>query len=214
MIKSYKELTLAKWEELRNIDLEQEEIDIQVQMIAVLCGDSEDNILNLPITEYSNRARNLEFLSKAPEGHNRCPRHIRINGKEYDILRNIQDMTAGQYIDYQNYLAKDDADKWLPYILTTFITPKGKKYGEVDVMTVKDEIEEGLSVEDAMTIARFFFRKSQSLIVGTLTYLEWKTKKSMRKMPKEMKEKTKEALEKIQLLKDSVRNGVGYTPQS
>ena len=29
---------------------------------------------------------------------------VKINGKEFYVLKDVKDMTAGQYIDYQSYI--------------------------------------------------------------------------------------------------------------
>lgn len=154
MINNYKDLTIKKFVELRNIDTEGvEEIDVQVQMLSILSDMDEDAILSLPLEEYKKMVRESAFLLKEPQTRGKCPKKVIINGKEYTVLDDVRKMTAGQYIDYQNYLGRGETDKNLPYLLSCFIIPKGEKYGDSDVIEEMDN----LPIETALTIANFFF---------------------------------------------------------
>ena len=131
---------------------------------------------------------------------------IKIDGKEYVVLEKVEDMTAGQYIDYETYLQQNDI-KMLPYILTCLIIPKGEKYGESDT---SNELMQ-LSVEEALSIADFFMKRSRSLIRGTLLSLEWMMKKKAKKMKDEtMKAEMDKAVKEIHLLQSTIKNGDGF----
>ena len=66
MIDSYKKLTLDKWQELRAIDyMSMEDIDIQVNMIAILNDMDENEVLDLTIPEYKKLAQGTEFLTSS-----------------------------------------------------------------------------------------------------------------------------------------------------
>lgn len=211
MITSYKDLTLKKYQELREVETEgREEIDIQVELISILNDMDEDVVLSLPLPEYSKMVQGTAFLYKAPEMPSKCPKSVKINGHNYSILRRVEDMTAGQYIDYQNYLSNGDIDKWLPYILSIFLIPEGKKYGSYDIDEVVKEINEHMSVENALAISNFFFLKSERLISSTLRYLGWMMKKMEKKEKnKEVKEKIAEARSQMVSLQNTIKNGDG-----
>ena len=119
-------------------------------------------------------------------------------------------MTAGQFIDYQNYIKDiNTTEKNLPLLMTCFCIPKGKKYGEYDFVEVSNDMKK-LPIEMVLGLAGFFFRKSQRLIDNTLTYLDWMVKRmSKREKNKEIAEKMTEARQKLHILKDLVKDGDG-----
>ena len=193
MINSYKDLTLEKY------------IELSSTMIAILSDMTVDEVLDLPISEYRKLAMQLQFLREPPKTRKHCNK-IKIDGKEYVVLEKVEDMTAGQYIDYETYLQQNDI-KMLPYILTCLIIPKGEKYGESDT---SNELMQ-LSVEEALSIADFFMKRSRSLIRGTLLSLEWMMKKKAKKMKDEtMKAEMDKAVKEIHLLQSTIKNGDGF----
>lgn len=207
MINSYKDLTVEKYLQLQEVDwTSMEEIDIQSTMISILADMDVDDVLDLPINEYRKMAAQLQFMTVEPKVKPRKIDKVKINGKEFYVLKDVKDMTAGQYIDYQSYIQQNDI-KMLPYTLSCVIIPKGKKYGEVDA--IEDIMQ--LSVEEALTIANFFMNKSRSLTRGTLLYLEWMMKKKAKKMKDEtMKQKMEEAVKSIHSLRSLTKDGDGF----
>jgi hypothetical protein len=207
MINNYKDLTVEKYLQLQEVDwTSMEEIDIQSTMISILADMDVDDVLDLPINEYRKMAAQLQFMTVEPKVKPRKIDKVKINGKEFYVLKDVKDMTAGQYIDYQSYIQQNDI-KMLPYTLSCVIIPKGKKYGEVDA--IEDIMQ--LSVEEALTIANFFMNKSRSLTRGTLLYLEWMMKKKLRKMKDEtMKQKMEEAVKSIHSLRSLTKDGDGF----
>lgn len=212
MINNYKDLTIAKYQELYSVDWEDmEEIDRQVAIISILSDKTEEEVLALPLTEYGKLAAQTEFLTREPNVKNRTPNKVKINGREYEVLKDINDMTAGQYIDYQQYLSLNDVTKYLPNLLSCFIIPKGKKYGEYNVQDVIEDIRFNISVEEALNIAGFFMKKFRTSIEGMLLYLGWKMKWMKRKTKDEtVKKKLEVARKRFQSLYNSIRNGDGF----
>lgn len=208
MIDNYKQLNLKKWQELRAIDvLNMEEIDIQVSIIAILNDMDEEEVLDLPIPEYKKLVQGTEFLTKQPSIHKGLPKKFKINGNEYTLLKDVRDMTAGQYIDYQTYLSFNDIEKYIGDILTCFIIPTGKKYGSYDIEKVKADIMQ-LSVEEALSISNFFMKRSRSLTKAMLISLEWKMKRMMKKTKDETVKKEMETA--ILSLRNTIKNGDGF----
>lgn len=207
MIDNYKQLTVEKYLELQEIDwTSMEEIDVQTTMLSILTDMDADTILELPITEYRKLAAKLQFMTKEPNVKSRKISKVKIDGKEFYVIDDVKDMTAGQYIDYQTYIQQGDM-KMLPYILSCVIIPKGKKYGDEDTV----EYMKKLSVEEALAISNFFMNKSRSLTRGILTYLEWMMKKKQRKAKDEtMKQKMGEAVKEIHSLRNLIKDGDGF----
>lgn len=212
MIDSYKTLTIRKYQELRSLDTQgMEEIDIQVAFISILNEMDEDAVLNLPINEYKALVVKLGFLNTLPNANHRPPRKIILNGHKYELLRGIDSMSAGQYIDYETYLSENKIDSLLPQILSCFVIPQGKKYGEYDVAEVIEDIKE-MPLEDALCISNFFFLKSQRSINNTLRYLEWTMKRLRRKktMDEETKKKMEVVMEMMRRLRTILKGGLGF----
>lgn len=212
MIDSYKDLNIGKFLEIRNIDLtDKEEIDIQVALISILADMTEDEVLELPIPEYRKMVAKMSFLFTPPDVKEKLPKKVMINGEEYTVVDEVKKMRTGQFIDYESYISKDDSENMLPYILSCILIPKGKTYGnDYDLEATVKDITEHLPIETALSIARFFFRKSQSLIRATLTYLGWMMKKRMRKAKTEAeKVKMMKTVQQTALLSNLVKSGDG-----
>lgn len=210
MINNYKDLTLDKYLQLREIDTNCEEIEVQVQMLSILNDCDEDAVLDLPLPEYRKLVSEMSFLMEEPVVGKRPPKELTINGKKYTVLKDAREMTAGQYIDYQNYIGDVTvAEKNLPLLLSCFVIPKGKKYGSYDLEEAVADIR-CMPIETVLTLAGFFFRQSQNLINNMLTSLDWMTKRMERKeKDKEKKMMMKQAREKVAMLQSLVNDGDG-----
>lgn len=210
MITNYKDLTLDKYLQLRAIDLEQEEIDIQSQMLAVLNDCTVDEILDLKLDEYHKLVGQMSFLMEEPKPIKKVPNEVSIGKNKYEVIKDARSMTAGQFIDYQNYIKDiNTTEKNLPLLMTCFLIPKGKKYGDYDFVEVADDMRQ-LPIEMVLGLAGFFFRKSQKLISNTLTYLDWTVKRmSKKEKNKEILTKMEEARQKLHTLKNLVNGGGG-----
>ena len=213
MITNYKELTINKYLEIREI-LEEDggELNIQARIIGCLTDMDLDTVLNLSLTKYNELAQGTAFLMEKPKIDGRFPQKLNINGKECYLTTNVNKLTAGQYIDYQSYIAMPDQEKYLANILACFIVPKGKTYGDgYDTDEIAQWLGENLSVKDAMNICFFFRKKYLCSIKRMLTFLEsqmtiarWRTKDP--KMKEKMKEINRRMEEYRQLL-ESVGDG-------
>lgn len=215
MIKSYNDLTVGKYQELRKLELEGlDALEQQVAILAVLNDMDEDEVFNLPLADYQKLASDMHFLDTQPvinTKHN--PKTIKIDGEEYDVVQDARDLTAGQYIDYQHYLGVEDFDGQLPNILTVFVIPKGKKYGEgYNMAELANTFKEKMPIITAMEISSFFLRQSLTSIKASLTSLRLKMRMmKMTTRKKEVKEMMQEAIDKLGLLKDSISNLDGLT---
>lgn len=208
MIDNYKKLSIRKYIELQEMELEgREEIDVQVNILSILNDMTEDEICDLPLDEYKKLVVASSFLKTPPVPNDKIADTITINKTKYNVIKNIKKLTAGQYIDYQNYIKNKDL-KMLPYILSVFIIPDGKKYGDNLEETIEDIYN--LSIIDAISLSAFFLRKWESLTKATLIYLIWKMKLMMKKEKnKKVKEQMKIAIQKLNMLRNTIKDGVG-----
>lgn len=205
MIDSYDKLSIGKWQEIleisETIGMSEEEKNIAV--IAVLNDLTEDEVLNLPLSQFAELNKATAFLTQLPQKRLMADKYI-LGDTEFKVLINLTQMTAGQYIDYQTYVK--DPDNNLVQIISIFLIPKGKKYNEdYDMAEVHKLIREHLSIVDAMSISAFFLLLSEISIKTTLTSSIKKMKKMMRKEKnKEQKNKLREAITHLESVGDGL----------
>lgn len=210
---TYYDLTIDKYlqikEALENIE---DELNAQVTLLSILNECTEDDLLDLPLAEYHKKVADLAFLSEPLNPKPNCPKTITIDKEIYEVVRDVKQFTAGQYIDYNTLIKSEDFYSVIPNILACFFIPKGKDYGkDYDIMEVAKKIRYNVSIGLAMDVCFFFQMRSIRSINRMLDSLVLMTKIQMRKANKETKPKMKIALEKIQLLRDSFNAGVGGT---
>ena len=203
MIDSYRKLSIAKYDEAKKImEKDIDDIDKQVELIACLADMDIDKVYNLPLTKYEELVEKASFLLELPKPKNNFPNKLSIGDRKYSIMKNVEKMTAGQYIDLQTYMKNDMG---VAYILTTIIMPEGCEYndGKYNIDDLQKDIYNNFNIEDAISIAFFLHRKLQNIIEGTLHFLDWKIKKIEKKMPQEQKTKMKEVREMLKGLETS-----------
>ena len=154
IIDSYNKLTLGKYEEIQEIakDESLEELDKQVQIISILTGMAEDEILHLPISEYKELVAKSAFLD--PENIKYHPVAKKYILGEYELIpvRDYRKLETGQYIDFQTYAP--DLDNHLVEFLSVILVPKGHRYNEgYDIVDVQKVIREEMSVADGVSVA-------------------------------------------------------------
>lgn len=205
MIKSYSEMSIEKYYELKeNMTEELEPLDFQVRLISILSDMGEDDVLNLPLDKYAEYVADLDFIYELPKPRNiNYVPTIKINNAKYKLLKDVSKMTAGQYIDFQSYL---DNGLGVEYILSTVLIPEGKKYGEYDVMPVIEDIRKCLDIQTAISIRFFFHKKLLNTIKRFLICLDLMMRN--RRMPKEKQEQMREARKEIRRMLSSL-NGSG-----
>lgn len=215
MIDSYRKLSIAKYDEAKKImEKDIDDIDKQVELIACLADMDIDKVYNLPLTKYEELVEKASFLLELPKPKNNFPNKLSIGDRKYSIMKNVEKMTAGQYIDLQTYMKNDMS---IAYILTTIIIPEGCEYndGKYNIDDLQKDIYNNFNIEDAISIAFFLRRKLQIIIEGTLHFLDWKIKKIEKKMPQEQKTKMKKVREMLkmkkvrEMLKGLETNGLG-----
>ena len=207
MIDNYNDMSISLWREIRETleDMgEASELEVQVALISLLSGMEEDEIRNLPLKEYSEMAAKTRFLMQQPNVKAVRPRNLTINGKKYDLVDDIKDLTTGQYIDYQTYMQDNEDFKNLAKVLSVFIVPKGKTYNEgYDVEDVIRELDEHLSIQIALGVCFFFREKYRSWL--NLMQASFK-RKMMRMRRKERNPEAVEKMEEIIRMMDSLKD--------
>lgn len=190
-IKTWSELPVGKLQEIRSVSSNIEDEDTKIMTIAgILADKTYREMLELSLNETARLIRNTGFLYTAPK--NKKLRSVyHLNGTDYRIMKNINDITTAQFIDYQA-IARESGERMAEF-LSIFFIPVGCKYndGNYDRDKVADDISEYLTAEEALGIADFFTVRCVRLIKRTLFLLEVKMRvlswrKETRPMAKQM----------------------------
>lgn len=207
-------------------DTGRDDLMTQVGLIAALCNCSEQEVLDLPVPEFSARAHALGFLESPPpkDVPDTVPERITLNGHEYEVHADPMEVNTAQYVDYQTFVQQGRA-VW-PGIVSLMLIPPGKAYGHTgpgdplayDAARVRADIADHMPVAQANGLAGFFLTRHLRLMRSSLTSL----KREVQRMP-EGKERTAaaqnlqrawEAMEAIRAMTDSSRPSAGSTPSS
>lgn len=186
---TWDEINIRTYKKLMELSNDVEDvIDTEIGIISILCDCSEDDILNLQIPEYQKLRNQAQWIMKKPDVKPYAPKSIKLNS-EYDVYYDVSKLTTAQYIDFQSYLKQNDMDKYLTHILSVFIVPKGKEYGEVPMEEVLDDLESNISIKMALSMCFFFITEYLTLMKLTLNCLESRMKKTKnQELQKKLKE--------------------------
>lgn len=225
MITSYETMPLGVYINVLAIleDEKRDELSTQVGLVAALSKCTEEEVLLLPVPEFSERAHQLGFLENAPAEtiFTEAPKTIELNGKTYEVHADADKLTTAQFVDYQTVI-KQGREGW-PGLVAILLVPEGKGYGHTgagdplayDAEEVKKAVADYMPVGQANGLVNFFWRKSVESARASLTCLTSK----IDRLPKgPEKEKAKKQLRRARaslraatvLLKPSA----GSTPSS
>lgn len=171
IIDSYNKLTLGKYMEIQEVSRNEslEDIDKQVQILSILTGVAEEEILHLPIQDYKELVAKSGFLD--PENINYHPVAKKYLLGKFELIpcRDFRKIETCQYIDFQTYAP--DLDKYLVEFLSVILVPKGHRYNEgYDILEVQKAIRDEMSVSDGVSLAGFFLTWCKKSIKASLNY--------------------------------------------
>ena len=174
IIDNYNRLTLGQYQEIQEISRNEslEDIDKQVQIISILTGVAEEEILHLPIQEYKELVVKAEFLNpdniKNISVHQVAKKYL-VGKFELIPTRDFRKLETAQYIDFQTYAP--DLDNHLVEFLSVILVPKGHRYNEgYDILEVQKAIREEMSVSDGVSLAGFFLTWCSKSIKDSLNF--------------------------------------------
>jgi len=201
---TYKDISIKQYLALTELAEEADNRDmlsLQVGEIAIIFNMTEDDVLSLPLPEYQKKVKEIQFLSTPPKRNPHRISKIKINGKPYDVATDVRKLTAGQFIDYNTFVKMKD-DKYLPHIISVFVTPEGKKYGDYDMDAHIEEVS-CLDLQTALDLSFFFLSKYQDWLKSMILCLGWQIKKV----------KNPETKKTLMNQLDSLKSGLGYITQ-
>lgn len=205
IIDSYNKLTLAQYQEIQEVQKDEhlEDIERHTRILSVLTGVSEDELMHLPIPEFTELSAKAQFLSAEAFNPGRLARRYVIGGMELIPVSDFRKLETCQYLDFQTYAG--DLDKYMAEIISVLLVPKGHRYNEgYDIIELQEHIRQEMSVADGATIVGFFLTLCERSIEDSLNY-----SKRMAKGIKD-KKKRKEILARIEEQEKALgTNGVG-----
>lgn len=200
MIDNYDALTLGRFMQIDALlRSDADELDKQVEIIAILADKTVDEVLLLPLQDYTDMAAKTAFLREPCK-----PTEIDADYKWNGLVpvTDFRKINTAQYVDFQAF-AKDFPET-LPQLLSVFLVPEGKAYCEgYDVGLVQERVK-GVRLADALGLAAFFFERFVILIEDSLT--SWATEAKRTKDPMKKAAALKKLTEVQNLLQSA---GVG-----
>lgn len=172
IIDNYRKLPVGKYLEIVELcETEMDEVDRRVRIVGILTGLTEDEVLNLPLTQFSEYCAAARFLDE------QCPENlIPAVSRSYPVggfvlvpVTDMRKITTAQYIDFQTF--SKDKEKYLVEMLSCFLVPRGCDYNDgYDITDVHDAIRDEMSVAEVLALLAFFFKSWMTSIRDTLSY--------------------------------------------
>lgn len=103
MITSWEGVTLNKYFEIKETldDRKLTDLDRDLRLVAILCNVPLEALSPIPVTNLKTLFNKLKFLQEEPKAE--IKDLYEIDGKVYRLVKRVDDITAGQFIDLSNY---------------------------------------------------------------------------------------------------------------
>ena len=192
---NWTELSLKKYNEIKDLylDTDLSDEDRLILQIRILF---DVDPLKLKTTELHKYVNEMKFLGeKVPKM--KIKNEYKLGGNVYTLKKELKDVTVAQWIDWQNFL-KDgsDTDNY-SNLLSVFFFPKGEtEYGDnYDIEQVRSDINNHLSIAEAMSISSFFLLYQKMSLLRFILYTRKQTLKAP--LTKVEKKKVKKEFRKL-----------------
>ena len=181
MIDNYDALTLGAYMRVNAVlETDADELQKQVEIIAILADKSPDEVLLLPLTDYAEFAKQTAFL-RVPCKPAEVGEGWRLG--ELVPVMDYRKINTAQYVDFQTF-AKGFPGT-LPELLSVFLVPEGKAYNDgYDVAEVQERVR-AVPFPVALGLAAFFFEQFLKLTADSLTSWEAEMRKTKNEREKE-----------------------------
>lgn len=170
----------------------------QLDILAILCNIDRSELMQLPAREIIPLFEKMNFMAVPPKEDARS--YYDINGRKFKLAMNVGEITAGQFIDLNNYtkdpeFIMDNLHTICAILLAPVIPYRGKSYpGGVKERTEKynpstlneraEFLFEHMPIGSAIGISNFFTFLFDLFIEITKHYLEQTKTKQLNKVSK------------------------------
>ena len=193
---NWTDISIKQYNEIKDLylDVDLSDEDRLILQINILFGV---DALKLKTTELHKYVNEMKFLGeKVPKM--KIKNEYKLGGNVYTLKKELKDFTVAQWIDWQNFL-KDggsDTDNYAN-LLSVFFFPKGEtEYGDnYDIEQVRSDINNHLSIAEAMSISSFFLLYQKMSLLRFILYTRRETLKTP--LTKEEKKKVKKEFRKL-----------------
>ena len=203
IIDNYRKLPIGKYNEIVKLcETEMDEVDRKVKIVGILTGLTDDEVLALPLTDFTECCAKAKFIDLP------CPETLIPSvSKSYPVgefnlvpVTDMRKVTTAQYIDFLTF--SKDKEHNIVEMLSCFLVPKGMDYNEgYDILDVHNAIKEEMSVAEVLALLAFFFGSWTRSIHSTLS--------SSERMARRVKDKEKRQMmmERIAELRSTISGG-------
>lgn len=164
MITTFADLTLGAMLRLSAIPDDMDALDRQVAILAILSNQTEDEILALPLAEYSRRVAASRFLDRdlpqrLPQRSYKCGPFTLVPVKDFKKI------TTAQFVDFKTFTDQAGGDErklsaLTVELLSCMLTPEGRDYCDgYDPIDVQAAIRDHLRADDAVALSAFFLAR-------------------------------------------------------
>lgn len=202
--KSWNDVSINNYYRIADIfKSDMEELDMYLNLLAILCDTDVDTIYNLPYVQAQRMFKEIAWVNDF-EIFKKKSRTIsfdklKIGDKTYKVDVDLKNFTVSQYIDFQTFWSANDFEKYYGNILAIFIIPEGHKYGDnYDIAALATEFRDKISIVTANQVCFFFLNSLKISMQGTLIFLNWILRKAMRKQNKEKVAEIKAQIAKLE----------------
>lgn len=182
---SYADISLGTYQkvakllrEKRILESNEDKIDFDCELLSILTGIDEAVFYTIPYSEYVRLIGKLSFLTEMPKA--KMVHSIKIDGKQYTVLNTVKDISAGDFIDLQEY--QKNVDDNMHMILATLV--RGEDWHSDIVQDQSNLFKEKLTAEQAIGIALFFCNVSINFVqlIGVYSQANQGQRLKMRKI--------------------------------
>lgn len=164
------DITVDQYQRLNGLDVN--DVGDQIAAAEILMGINVDDML---WKDFCVKLNELNFLTE-PMPKTIVRDSYKLNGRKYDCLYNLQQMSVARYMDYANLIKTND----MVQVLGVFLVPEGKEYGEYDIDQVYEDIKT-MSIVEAYGIFNFFVLQFK-VCIATLNDYSMKVLKKDKKL--------------------------------
>ena len=192
---NWNDISIKQYNDIKNLYLDPDlsDEDRLILQINILFGV---DALKLKTNELHKYINEMKFLgSKIPKM--KIKKEYKLGSNIYILKKELKDVTVAQWLDWQNFLKDGSDTDNFPNLLSIFFFPKGEtEYGDgYDIEQVRYDINNHLSIAEAMSISSFFLTYQKALSIRFLLYTRKETLKAP--LTKEQKKKVKKEMRKL-----------------
>lgn len=128
--------------------------ELALMLVAICYKLSMEEVYDKDYRTVMEMAKGVRFVNRPPVP-GAVPSTLTLGGHKYTVTKDFTKLTTAQYIDFQQLA--EHPEEHMAEFLSVIIIPKGQTYANgYDIKEVRKDIEEHLSVKEALSISSFF----------------------------------------------------------